>query len=240
MPAVFVHGVPDTQRVWQPLIRRLNRKDVVTLSLPGFGSAVPSGFAATKEAYVDWLLAELHKLPQPIDLAGHDWGAILAIRAASLEPGIARSVATGSAALDRDYKWHQVAALWQTPQVGEQVMASVTPEAMRAGLMSAGVPAADATEASLHVDETMKRCILALYRSAIKVGDEWQDDLQRITARGLVMWGNDDPYATPDFGARMAQRIKAKFVSWPHCSHWWQLQRPVEAARELEELWQST
>src|SRR6202162_4432404 len=37
MPAVFVHGVPDTQQVWDAVIARLDRKDVVTLSLPGFG-----------------------------------------------------------------------------------------------------------------------------------------------------------------------------------------------------------
>ena len=53
MPAVFVHGVPDTQRVWDGVISRLKRKDVVALSLPGFGCPVPAGFSATKEAYVD-------------------------------------------------------------------------------------------------------------------------------------------------------------------------------------------
>lgn len=127
--------------------------------------------------------------------------------------------------------------MWQTPQVGEQVMASTTPDAMRAGLLAAGVPDADATETSKHVDERMKSSILKLYRSAIHVGDQWQDDLPRVNAPGLVLWGNDDPYATPDFGARVAQRTRAKFVSWPRCSHWWPLQRPKEVAAELEALW---
>jgi pimeloyl-ACP methyl ester carboxylesterase len=39
MPAVLVHGVPDTHRVWRALIGRLRRDDAVTLSLPGFGKA---------------------------------------------------------------------------------------------------------------------------------------------------------------------------------------------------------
>jgi glyoxylase-like metal-dependent hydrolase (beta-lactamase superfamily II) len=30
MPAVFVHGVPDTSRVWQAVVARLARPDVVT------------------------------------------------------------------------------------------------------------------------------------------------------------------------------------------------------------------
>ncbi|HJR02232.1 MAG TPA: hypothetical protein VKA83_11400 [Methylomirabilota bacterium] len=46
MPAVFVHGVPDTHRVWTALLSRLGRKDVVTLSLPGLGGPVPDGFDA--------------------------------------------------------------------------------------------------------------------------------------------------------------------------------------------------
>jgi len=57
MPAVFVHGVPDTHRVWHALVRRLRRDDVVTLSLPGFGCDIPAGFDCTKEAYARWLLA---------------------------------------------------------------------------------------------------------------------------------------------------------------------------------------
>ena len=32
MPVVFVHGVPDTQHVWDPVVSRLERKDVVTLT----------------------------------------------------------------------------------------------------------------------------------------------------------------------------------------------------------------
>ena len=51
MPVVLVHGVPDTHRVWRALIGRLRRDDVVTLSLPGFGCGIPSGFDGTKEAY---------------------------------------------------------------------------------------------------------------------------------------------------------------------------------------------
>ena len=70
MPAVFVHGVPDTQQVWDAVIARLHRKDAVPLSLPGFGCPLSQGFSATKEAYVDWLLAELAALPGPIDLVG--------------------------------------------------------------------------------------------------------------------------------------------------------------------------
>ena len=74
MPVVFVHGVPDTLRVWDAVISRLDRQDVVRLSLPGFGCPAPDGFSATKEAYVDWLIGQLGALTGAIDIVGHDWG----------------------------------------------------------------------------------------------------------------------------------------------------------------------
>ena len=172
MSAVFVHGVPDTSRVWQGVVARLPRRDVVTLSLPGFGRPTPDGFDATKEAYVRWLLDELAAQPGPIDVVGHDWGALLVVRAVSLAPDRVRSWAVGGAPLDPDYEWHQAARLWQTPDVGERVMEATTVPAMEKALAAAGVPAADAADAAARVDSTMKRCILALYRSAVHVGRE--------------------------------------------------------------------
>jgi len=234
---VFVHGVPDTPRVWDGLISRLSRNDVVTLSLPGFGCPLPAGFSATKEAYMEWLLGRLAALPRPIDLVGHDWGALLVVRAVSLVPDAARSWAAGGAPLDREYVWHQAAKAWQTPGMGEKVMAGLTPEALGAALVAAGVPAEDAARAAAQVDATMKQCILKLYRSAVDAGEEWEDDLTRISAPGLVLWGEKDPYASVEFGARLAHRTRARFASFPECLHWWQLERPAEVAAELERHW---
>jgi pimeloyl-ACP methyl ester carboxylesterase len=236
MPVVFVHGVPDTQRVWDGIISRLTRKDVVTLSLPGFGCPVPAGFSATKEAYVDWLLGRLGAVQGPIDLVGHDWGGLLVVRAVSIRPDAVRSWTAGGAPLDREYVWHQAAKAWQTPGMGEKAMAGLTPEVLAAALVAAGVPAEDAAKTA-HVDPTMKDCILKLYRSAVHAGEEWEDDLKRVSAPGLVLWGEKDPYASVKFGARLAQRTRARFVSFPGCSHWWQLERPAEAVAELERHW---
>ena len=35
---------------------------------------------------MDWLLAELARQPAPIDVVGHDWGALLVTRVVSLRP----------------------------------------------------------------------------------------------------------------------------------------------------------
>jgi pimeloyl-ACP methyl ester carboxylesterase len=167
MPVLLVHGVPDTAHVWHAVVPRLGRDDVVTVGLPGFGTAVTPGFDATKDAYAAWLVEQITASPAPVDLVGHDWGALLVLRAAMLRPDRVRSWAVGGAPLDAEYVWHRAAQLWQTPEVGEQVMERTTPAALERALAAAGVPPSDAREAGAHLDDTMKRCILRLYRSAI-------------------------------------------------------------------------
>jgi pimeloyl-ACP methyl ester carboxylesterase len=73
MPAVFAHGVPDTHRVWHAVIARLHREDVIALSLPGFGSEIPVGFDCTKDAYCDWLRAELSRIEGPPLDPEYEW-----------------------------------------------------------------------------------------------------------------------------------------------------------------------
>ena len=57
MTAVLVHGVPETAGVGGPLKDHL-AGDVVTVSLPGFGTPLAEGFKPTKEGYAEWLTGE--------------------------------------------------------------------------------------------------------------------------------------------------------------------------------------
>jgi hypothetical protein len=74
MPAVFVHGNPETSEVWDGLRSELRRSATVAVSMPGFGCSRPDDFGSSKEEYVDWLVSELERLGEPVDLVGHDWG----------------------------------------------------------------------------------------------------------------------------------------------------------------------
>ena len=237
MPAVFVHGVPDTHRLWDPLRARLARRDVVAVALPGFGVPVPAGFDATKEAYVDWLIAELERIGAPVDLVGHDWGANLVQRVVSLRPDLIRTWAAGSGIVDVEYVWHELAQQWQTPGVGEQMMELMSGEVMAEGFAAAGVPRAAADVAGRHIDDRMKACILTLYRSAVDIGREWQPGVETITRPALVFWGADDPYGDVRFGERLAARVHGDLAVLPGCGHWWPVERPAEVAAALERFW---
>jgi pimeloyl-ACP methyl ester carboxylesterase len=238
MPLVLVHGVPDTPHLWDRLRRELSRSDVVAPSLPGFGCPLPPGFPATKEAYADWLLAEIERIGEPVDVVGHDWGSLLVQRVVSLRQDLFRSWAVGSGPVDAEYVWHENAQLWQTPGVGETFMQTVfTPEALAPGLVGLGVPQADAETTAARIDDTMKDCLLRLYRSAVTVGAEWQPAVDRVTRPHLGLWGEDDPFVSPEFGERLAARVGGECVRLAGCGHWWPVVRPAEVARLLEAFW---
>ena len=236
MPAVLVHGVPSSPAMWDPLRACLARRDVVALRLPGFGCAVPAGFDCTKEAYVGWLIGELERQGGPVDLVGHDWGALLVLRAAGLRPDLVRTWAMGNGPVDPDYVWHRAAQAWQTPGRGEEVMALMTPERVAQLLEAEGVPAALARAESAGLDDTMKGAILRLYRSAVTVGTEWIAPLPPGD-RGLVFWGDTDPYAGPELADRLAARTGARLLRLPGVGHWLPHQAPAALAPALEALW---
>ena len=239
MPAVLVHGVPDTHRVWDKLRSHLSRRDVLTPSLPGFGVATPPRFEPTKEAYVAWLIGEIERVGEPVDLVGHDWGSLLVQRVASVRPDLIRSWAAGNGPIDREYVWHDLAQQWQTPGVGEAIMAAMGGDALAEGLTAAGVPADHARTTASHVDARMKECILGLYRSAVQVGEEWEDGVARCDRPALVLWSRDDPYVAPRFAERLAARVHGELVFLEGCGHWWPLERPAEAAAALERFWRT-
>ena len=246
MPAVLVHGVPETSAVWDPLRAHLQRDDVVTLQLPGFGCARPDGFGATKEEYVAWLVEELSGLQAdgPIDLVGHDWGGGLVVRLVSTRPDLVRSWVSDAAGLgDPDFEWHDFAKIWQTPGAGEEFFDQQLAQSVeeRASVFELfGVPHYFAVDLAGRVDRTMADCILALYRSAVDVGKEWSSDFRDIPAPGLVLVPSEDPFLS-DEGARLgAGNAGAATADLTGLGHWWMLQDPKQGAAVLEQHWSST
>jgi pimeloyl-ACP methyl ester carboxylesterase len=82
MTIAFVHGMPETAQIWDPL-RAVLGGDSTALALPGFGAHLPAGFTATKDAYAQWLGDQLREFAAPIDVVGHDLGALLTMRVVS-------------------------------------------------------------------------------------------------------------------------------------------------------------
>jgi pimeloyl-ACP methyl ester carboxylesterase len=237
MPAFLVHGVPDTHHLWDGVRKHLSRTDVIAPDMPGFGRDAPSGFDSSKEAYVDWLIGEVESVGEPVDIVGHDWGALLVERLVSVRPDLVRTWSAGGGAIDETYVWHPIAQMWQTPGVGENVMGGMTVEAVVPAFVNDGMPEPVAKDIAGRIDERMKAAILPLYRSATKVGDEWGPALDGVKKPGLVICGEKDQYMATDFHRRMAERTGAEVVTLPG-GHWWPVEFPKETAEALERNWE--
>jgi pimeloyl-ACP methyl ester carboxylesterase len=237
MTIVLVHGNPETPAIWDDLVPHLRGDDVVRLSPPGFGSAIPSGFDCSTDAYRDWLAGELGKLTQPIDLVGHDWGGGHVMRIAMERSGLIRSWTCDIlGCFDADYVWHDMAQAWQKPDIGEQAVAQMLgapAEARAQRYESLGVTSAIAQKVAAAVNPEMGRAILALYRSAAQPAmRDLGAGLPRAAAKpGLAMIATEDFYCGGEILARRsAERAGASVAVLQGAGHWWMCQQPRQGA----------
>ncbi len=244
---LFIHGVPDSPAIWRPLLAALDLGDtpVAVPALPGFTVPLPAGFPATKEAYSDWAIEQAEALfaaHGPIDIIGHDWGALIAQRVAMLRPDLLRSWVISNAVIDPDYRGHRVARIWNTPILGEIFMALSKPAKLAEGLAAQGMPADIASEeAEQWRNKDKRRAILKLYRSAkgLSFEHDWARDIGKLPAQGALIWGADDPYVQLSVAQRFSANTGFPLTVVDGAGHWAIAERPAEVAAALHRFWSS-
>ncbi|MFJ7218354.1 alpha/beta fold hydrolase [Amycolatopsis sp. NPDC098790] len=243
MPAVFVHGNPETAAVWEPLLAELSavRSDVVCLSPPGFGAPLPDGFGATHADYRDWLVGELTAFGEPVDLVGHDVGGGHVVNVVLSRPDLVRSwVSDVLGIYDPGYGWHELARRWRTPGAGEADVAARfggTVEERTAVLVERGMGEQVAARVAAGQDAAMGRAVLALYRSAGTPGLGLP--LERAAARpGLAILATADRVVgTEEQRRRAAARAGARVAVLEGLGHWWMTDDPARGAAVLAGFW---
>jgi pimeloyl-ACP methyl ester carboxylesterase len=246
---VFVHGNPETSAVWSLLVAELKKRgvdNIVLLTPPGFGAPTPAGWGGTMGEYRDWLIAELEAIGGDIDLVGHDWGAGHVYGVLAERPDIARTWAADCAGLmHADYQWHDAAQGWQTPDLGEQMVAGMVamPDDQFVDAFSGlGMTREIAAEVKSHINDEMARCILALYRDAaqpalVPVGKQFAAVQPK---NGLVIIAEQDHFAgTLETMTAVANSVGAEVAVLPEVGHWWMCQRPDLGADMLMAHWAS-
>jgi pimeloyl-ACP methyl ester carboxylesterase len=246
MTIVLVHGNPETEAIWGPLVEALGREDVVRLSPPGFGAPLPPDFPATYLAYRDWLEGELERIDGPIDLVGHDWGGGHVMTTMMHRPELVRSWASDAIGLfDQDYVWHDLAQVWQTEGAGEELVDTMlggTLQDRTEQMASLGIPVDIATSIAAEQDSDMGRAILLLYRSAAQPAmAEAGRSLENAAARpGMSLLATEDPYiGADDRRRRAADRAGARTEVLNGLGHWWMVQDPAAGAAVLSGFWDS-
>jgi pimeloyl-ACP methyl ester carboxylesterase len=245
VPVVFVHDALETSIVWEPLREVLGRESIA-LALPGFGAKPPSGFNATKENYASWLEAELAAIGGPIDLIGHGWGAVLALRlVTACQTHIRGWTVDAANVFHPDYIWHRTARIWQTPGAGEEALARLRaddPDGFRRGaarLEQLGFPAAMARTMAAAHNRTMNQCILRLYRSAQpRVRTDWRiENAAGTIPPGLVLHAAADPFGDEPMSDDVASELGASKARLDDLGHCWMVEDPVRVGHILERFW---
>jgi pimeloyl-ACP methyl ester carboxylesterase len=241
-----VHGNPETDAIWGPLIDALGREDVVRLSPPGFGAPLPDGFPATYLAYRDWLEDELEAIDEPVDLVGHDWAGGHVVNLVMHRPELVRSWASDAVGLfDPEYVWHDLAQVWQTPGDGEELVNTMlggTIQDRTEQMAVLGIPADIATSIAAAQGPEMARAILLLYRSARQPAmAEAGRALEKAAARpGLSLLATEDTYIGSDeLRRRAAARAGARTEVLEGLGHWWMVQDPARGAAALTRFWET-
>jgi pimeloyl-ACP methyl ester carboxylesterase len=239
---LFLHGVPDSAEMWDGVIRRLEGQyRCLAPDLPGLGrSLAPANFACSLEhmaSFIDDLVETIHP-PLPLNLVATDFGATYGLAWAVTHPEkVRRIVIAGSVSFFPDYRWHRTARLLRMPLLGELGMATMT----RASFVKSMLPNAPLLGPE-HFGKiydlsmsrpSVRRMVLRLYRSiSPKDFVGWEDRLLALTSRvpTLILWGDKDPYISPEYAERFGT---ARVEHFPENGHWLAIEAPDEVAQRL-------
>jgi pimeloyl-ACP methyl ester carboxylesterase len=248
MTAVLVHGLMETERIWDDVLPRLD-PDSVALTLPGHGVQRPPRFAATKDAYAEWLVSEVGGLPGPLDLVGHGWGGLLVLRAVTgLGLRVRSWVVDNAGAFHPEAEPGELALLAPSPEQALRRLVQApagSPDSMVGHLRLLGVPITQASAMGSALNATMAGCAVDFHRSTFpnvragwKVQPEWDAPEQppRL-ARGLVVMPGADPYGAQTLAREVAAELGADARALDGLGHFWMLEDPGRAADLLNGFW---
>lgn len=198
--------------MWAPFLERTGGH---APDLPGFGTTdKPNDADYTFRALGRWVSDYTREMDR-FSLVVHDWGAVGLLAAMERPEAIERLVVMDAVPFLPGYRWHSVARVWRTPVAGELFMGLASKRgfkllARRQARTQVPDEVLDAAIERIwrHFDHGTQRAILRLYRSADEpllaaAGEE----LGRINAPALVVWGAADPYIAPGFARAYADAL---------------------------------
>jgi pimeloyl-ACP methyl ester carboxylesterase len=219
------------------MVRAQLQDESIAVNLPGMGGRLPPHFGATKDDYADWLRATLQEIEGPIDLVGHDWGALLTVRiATALSPPLRSWSVDAAHGFHPNYNWPRSVRIALRDRSLDPWLRDGPARLVRLGV----TPALAASMATAHTDQT-SATLLALYRSALpNVHADWGAAATRPTdAPGLVMLAAADPYGDEALSIEFAHRLGARTVRFDTLGHSWMVEDPRRAAEALQSFWSS-
>jgi pimeloyl-ACP methyl ester carboxylesterase len=243
VPILYLHGIPTSSFDW---IDVLALGGGIAVDLPGFGRSGKRGdldySLAGHVAFLERLLDRL--AIDRVRLCMHDWGAAVGLTWATAHPErVERLVVVDGVPLLAGFAWRGPARVVRMPGLGPIAVGSAIKPVMRRlsrrGWTGDGpMPAPFVDDVAQGFDLGTQRAIVRLLRSAspdlLALAGR---DLDTITAPALVLWGAEDGWIAPRFGAGYAAKLgDATLEVVEGAGHWPWIDKPELCARIVEHL----
>jgi non-heme chloroperoxidase len=215
-PLVFVHGLSDSWRSYEPILSLMPDQQAFAFTQRGHGEATQPlyGYAATDFSNDLTAFLDAMRIPRAV-LVGHSMGSTVVQRFAIDHPErVAGLVLFGANATWKGNP--MVSEVWES--VVSHLTDPVDHEFVRAFQSSDRVPPerlemmiAESLPVPAHTWQEVGRAMLAA---------DFADDLARITAPTLVIWGMEDPMCSQEEQARLCDLIpQAELLVYPDAGH---------------------
>ena len=240
VPALCLHGFPETSFMWRYVIAALadSGRRAVAPDLPGFGDSPPDP-PGTWERQVEAI--ERFRLGLGLErlaLVVHDWGGLIGLRWACEQPEAVAALAISNTGFFPNGKWHGMARALRAEGEGERMVAAMTRDSF--GQMLAAIsrgmdkPVADEYWKTFRT-EGGRRGILELYRSGdFEKLEPYEGRLAALGVPTLLLWGENDLFAPVAGAHRFKREIPgAKLVLIEGAGHFVYSDEPRRSAREV-------
>ena len=233
VPVVFLHGLPDSWRSFETVLSLMPDQQAIALTQRGHVAATQprygysgSDFASDLKAFLDAL-----RIPRAV-LVGHSMGSMVAQRFAIDYPErVAGLVLVGANATWRDNPL--MMELWES--VVSHLTDPVAPEFVRAFQSSDRISAerleviiAESLPAPARTWQEVWRTIMAT---------DFADELPRVAAPTLVIWGTEDPLCSQAEQERLRALIpNAELLVYPDAGHNLHWEHPERFAVDLRDF----
>lgn len=247
IPALLLHGVPQTSLVWRPLMCELATDRVVLApDLKGLGdSEVREPYDAVTVAG-ELAALVLHEVEGPVDVVGHDVGGSLALTLAAQRPDLIRRLVVVAA----PYR-HILRRTWQLPLFAVPGLAELAfrvggtgliGQLIRSGWRVGSPPDPDllANYECAYADPRRVAAMVGYYQAFLRAGlagglrphraREGALGPRPRPAAALIIWGAKDPLVPLPVGESVVTDLgpAAAMVTLPGVGHW-----PLDEAPEV-------
>ncbi|MCW2620809.1 MAG: alpha/beta hydrolase fold protein [Frankiales bacterium] len=254
VPVLLLHGAPETSSSWRDVAPALaHGRRVLAPDLPGLGGSTFTG-PYDIPVLVEQLAALIEaEVEGPVDVAGHDWGGVLALALAGLRPDLVRRLAVLNAPYRQPAPFWRAAyiAFFALPLAPEGAFAvagrRIVDAMLRAGWgrgpalddeRRAEYEAAYAPRAAVSALMGYYRAVARPRRGALLPGTVLGAVMPPVDKPGtVVVWGAEDPALPISVGEAVVRELgpATRMVTIPGAGHFVVVEAPEVVAEVLAE-----